>query len=125
MKVEVSNGELLDKLSILRIKQQKINDEFKLKNINTEVTILEQLSSELLKDPVVLEKYLELSKINEKLWDIEDRIREKEYLKIFDEEFIGLARRVYITNDLRASIKKDINKLTMSHLVEEKSYKSY
>lgn len=125
MKVEISNGELLDKLSILKIKEQHIQDSRKLQNVRNESTILEQLSEELLSNSSVLEQYRLLTDVNMKLWDIEDRIRLKETTKSFDDEFIELARSVYVTNDLRASIKRTINTLTGSYLVEEKSYTEY
>jgi hypothetical protein len=125
MKVEISNGELLDKLSILNIKEQKITDENKLENVHRERILLQNMSEELLTNNLVLEQYQSLIEVNTHLWNIEDAIRLKESTKSFDNEFIELARSVYITNDLRANIKKNINILTSSYLVEEKSYKSY
>lgn len=125
MKVEISNGELLDKLSILSIKSQRINDESKLHNIRREHAILETLSESLLANNQILENYLLLMQINTKLWDIENAIRLKELSKIFDTEFIELARSVYITNDRRAEIKRNINELSGSELIEEKSYSTY
>lgn len=127
MKIEVSNGELLDKISILELKMLKIKDKEKLDNILTEfnslnplcVVLFEQFGSELQK------LYLQLAKVNSKLWDIEDWIRDCERENRFDKEFIELARSVYITNDERSKLKKEINILTESILTEEKSYKDY
>ena len=127
MKVEVSNGELLDKISILELKLLKIEDKKKLVNIQNEfdelnplcVVLFETFGSEL------QNLYLKLSNINGQLWDIEDWIRDCEREKRFDEEFIQLARSVYVTNDRRSEVKKEINILTGSGLVEEKSYKDY
>ena len=127
MKIEVSNGELLDKISILELKMLKIKDKEKLDNILTEfnslnplcVVLFEQFGSKLQK------LYLELAKVNSKLWDIEDWIRDCERENRFDKEFIELARSVYITNDKRSKLKKEINILTESILTEEKSYKDY
>ena len=127
MKIEVSNGELLDKISILELKMLKITDKEKLDNILTEfnslnplcVVLFEQFGSKLQK------LYLQLAKVNSKLWDIEDWIRDCERENRFDKEFIELARSVYITNDERSKLKKEINILTESILTEEKSYKDY
>ncbi len=127
MKIEVSNGEILDKITILVIKSKMITDPVKLKNINNE---LDELISFL--DVVGYESNVtvnslvkELQSINEKLWVIEDKLRDKEKLKEFDDEFIQLARGVYFTNDERARIKKNLNEVTNSKLVEEKSYQKY
>ena len=127
MKVEVSNGELLDKISILELKILKIEDEEKLVNIMTEFDTLNPLVVKLFEDngSQLQNHYLELAKINGELWDIEDWIRDCEREKRFDKEFVELARSVYITNDKRCEVKKLINILTSSGLVEEKSYKEY
>ena len=127
MKVEVSNGELLDKVSILELKLLRIEDEEKIVNIKKEFETLNPLVVELFEnhDSDLQNHYLELAKINGQLWDIEDWIRDCEREKRFDKEFIELARSVYITNDKRSEIKKIINILTGSGLVEEKSYKDY
>ncbi len=125
MKVEISNGELLDKFSILKIKIKKIKDNSKLINIQNEINELSNLCDVLLKVNGVVELFENLISTNSKLWEIEDLIRSKESLKEFDESFIELARSVYITNDVRFHIKNEINKLTNSKLVEEKSYESY
>ena len=127
MKIEVSNGELLDKISILELKLLKIEDKEKLVNIQKEFDTLNPLAKELFEKfgGQLQNHYLELAKINGKLWDIEDWIRECEHEKRFDKEFVELARSVYITNDKRCEVKKLINLMTSSGLVEEKSYKEY
>jgi|TARA_R100000081_G_C4694785_1_gene104420 hypothetical protein len=125
MKVEISNGELLDKISILELKLLKIEDREKLVNIQKEFDELNPLVQELFEkhNGQLQNHYLELAKINGKLWDIEDWIRECEHEKRFDKEFVELARSVYITNDKRSEVKKIINILTHSDFIEEKSYK--
>ena len=127
MKIEVSNGELLDKISILELKLLKIEDKEKLINIQKEFDVLNPLCVELFEKfgGQLQNHYLELARINGLLWDIEDWIRDCEREKRFDEEFIQLARSVYVTNDQRSEVKKLINKKTGSDLVEEKSYKDY
>ena len=127
MKIEVSNGELLDKLSILELKTANIADTNKLVNIKKEWDELLPLAEELfeLNGSELQNHYLELASINGKLWDIEDDIRECEKNKYFGSKFVGLARSVYITNDKRCKVKKEINILTVSGLIEEKSYKDY
>ena len=127
MLVEISNGELLDKISILELKMLKIEDEEKLVNVHKEFDTLNPLVVELFEnnDSQLQNHYLELAEINGKLWDIEDWIRDCEREKRFDKEFVELARSVYITNDKRCEVKKLINILTSSGLVEEKSYKGY
>ena len=127
MLVEISNGELLDKLTILEIKLAEIKDKVKLVNVQKEFNTLNPLAIELFdnNDGQLQNHYLELASINSQLWDIEDRIRECEKAKRFDKEFIELARSVYITNDKRSEIKKIINVTTGSNLVEEKSYEEY
>jgi hypothetical protein len=127
MLVEVSNGELLDKISILELKMLKIEDKEKLVNVHKEFDTLNPLVIELFEnyDSQLQNHYLELAKINGELWDIEDWIRDCEREKRFDKEFVELARSVYITNDKRCEVKKLINILTSSGLVEEKSYKEY
>lgn len=126
MKVEVSNGELLDKFSILKIKLQRIKDEFKLINIKNEIDAISKNCEEIIKSDLRLsEIFDELIFVNESLWIIEDEIRIKEKDKQFDSEFIELARSVYLTNDIRFNLKNKINMITSSKLVEEKSYESY
>jgi hypothetical protein len=121
MKIEVSNGEILDKMSILEIKMNKIKDE-KIINIQKEYNYLKDISKELSYD---IKSYNALLDINNKLWNIEDNIREKERNDDFDSEFISLARSVYFTNDKRCEIKRQININSKSNFVEEKSYKKY
>jgi len=124
--VEISIGEFFDKITILEIKKERINNEDKLVNINKELDGLNDLLSKLsFTREDVAQEVSELSKINEALWEIEDDIREKESKKVFDEEFIELARSVYITNDKRSDIKRDINIKLGSDFVEEKSYEEY
>ena len=127
MQVELSNGELLDKISILELKILRIENEEKLINVMAEFDVLNPLVVELFEnhDGQLQNHYLELAKINGELWDIEDWIRDCEREKRFDKEFVELARSVYITNDKRCEVKKLINILTSSGLVEEKSYKKY
>ena len=127
MKIEVSNGELLDKISILELKLLKIEDKEKLVNVKKEFETLNPLCVKLFEKfgGQLQNHYLELARINGLLWDIEDWIRDCEREKRFDEEFIQLARSVYVTNDQRSEVKKLINNTTGSDLVEEKSYKDY
>tara|TARA_R110000737_G_scaffold41525_2_gene62131 strand:- start:3399 stop:3782 length:384 start_codon:yes stop_codon:yes gene_type:complete len=127
MKIEISHGELVDKISILDIKLLKIDNEDKLLNVKNEhealypyVLSLLDLHGHLLKN-----EYNKLLKVNTDLWNIEDDIRDCERDKDFSQKFIDLARSVYVTNDKRAFIKKRINQLTNSNLTEEKSYKEY
>ena len=124
--VPLSPGELLDKITILRIKVARIQDAAKLANVKLELSLLEQTWKDCgaaAHDVALDERALE--NVNERLWDIEDRIRDKEAHQTFDREFIDLARAVYICNDERAAIKKRINLQLGSSLVEEKSYKQY
>lgn len=125
MMVEISNGELLDKLSILKIKMENISDETKLINISKEYEELNRLSKKLLSIHGIQDLFDKLYEINTELWKTEDLIRSKEKLKKFDKEFVFYARNVYITNDLRFTIKKEINEKTNSNFVEEKSYDKY
>ena len=121
MNIEVSVGEVLDKISILEIKRKKIKDSNKLKNINKEFLVL----SESFPNFKEQEDYNKLLEINTALWDIEDKLRIKESKQSFDEVFISLARDVYFTNDKRSNIKKRINLKMGSDLIEEKSYVEY
>ena len=127
MKIEVSTGELVDKLSILEIKLLNIKDKGKTKNVYKELETLNPYFQDLLDVYGVEIKnlYIKISEINKVLWDIEDAIRDKEAAEEFDKEFVELARSVYITNDQRAAVKKEINLLTKSELIEEKSYSDY
>ncbi len=124
--VPISPGELLDKITILRIKTARILDAGKLANVRLELDLLEKTwrgsrfaCADIARDERALQE------INERLWDIEDRIREKEARQTFDRDFIELARAVYHCNDERAAIKKRINTALGSRLVEEKSYQTY
>jgi hypothetical protein len=123
MKIELSNGEIIDKLTILQIKLERVRDEAKLKNLRKEYDELARMTSSIMStsDPL----YKSLYDINCELWDIEDRIRDLERKKDFSEEFIATARSVYIKNDKRADIKREINIRTSSGLMEEKSYEKY
>jgi len=126
----VSVGEIFDKLSILQIKEQKIADPIKLSNVKTEIkelnkSIIDLEINEKSSQDVLDALKNELYETNFKLWDIEDALRKLESQKKFEREFISLARQVYITNDKRAEIKKEINRLTDSDIVEEKHYSEY
>lgn len=124
--VPISPGELLDKITILRIKQARILDAGKLANVKVELALLEQTWRDCVGAPHDLaQDERALQDVNERLWDIEDRIRDKEAKQSFDRDFIELARAVYVCNDERAAIKKRINLQLKSRLVEEKSYKPY
>ena len=124
--VPISPGELLDKITILRIKSSRMTDETKLRNVRVELSALEQTWRESgAAIPAVAADEAALQKVNEELWDIEDRIRDKERAGEFDAVFIELARAVYVTNDERARFKKNINTALGSRLVEEKSYQPY
>ena len=126
LQVPVSVGEVLDKISILQIKLAHISDAAKRANILNELdALLPLVAGDVFTTDQMQALMAELKSVNEALWDIEDDIREKEAAKSFDAEFIRLARAVYITNDKRAEIKKQINLATGSALVEEKSYESY
>ena len=125
MKIEVSNGEIADKFSILIIKKSKIKDDVKLNNIEKEIDSIIPIFLKIVKKKEVHDKYLDLEVVNKELWSIEDDIRECERQKDFGDKFIQLARSVYIKNGRRAEIKKEINLLTNSGIVEEKSYESY
>ena len=124
--VPISPGELLDKITILRIKQARILDAGKLANVKLELALLEQTWRDCggATHEVTLEERA-LQNVNERLWDIEDRIRDKEAKQSFDRDFIELARSVYVANDERAGIKRRINTQLGSRLIEEKSYKQY
>ena len=123
MQIEVSNGEIIDKLTILEIKLEKITDKQKLKNIRNEYDTLVKVAYTILdkNDPL----YKDLKEINLQLWDIEDQCRDFERKKEFGKAFIHTVRQVYINNDERARLKKEINLKTGSSLTEEKSYQEY
>ncbi|MDC0008740.1 DUF6165 family protein [bacterium] len=129
MKIEVSNGEIIDKYTILTIKLQEIKDEAKLVNVQNEY---DSLTPEIeaiydgTEDKNALEAlHVDLLNVNKTLWNIEDQIRDLEREKNFGSDFVELARSVYFTNDDRSDVKKEINLLTGSNLVEEKSYEEY
>jgi hypothetical protein len=123
MKIEVSVGEIVDKLSILKIKTNNIKDSQKLENVTKEYNYLYDIVFGELK--ISEDDFYNLVLINERLWVIEDKLRDKERDKSFDDDFIQLARSVYFTNDKRAEIKKEINIKYGSLFVEEKSYQQY
>lgn len=119
--IPISIGELFDRISILEIKLEKIHNKEKLKNVKKELLLLNNLSFNI-DISNIHQLIIELKETNLILWDVEDRIRIKEQNQNFDEEFIQLARNVYITNDKRSEIKRKINLITNSELIEEKSY---
>lgn len=122
----IAPGELIDKITILRIKSERIGDEAKLKNVRTELAILnETLEKDVPASDELNRLDAALQAVNEELWVIEDDIRDCERGGDFGPEFIRLARAVYVTNDKRAALKKDINLLLGSNIVEEKSYAAY
>ena len=121
--VPISVGELIDKITILEIKKDKLKN-VKLKNILKELSFLRAVlekNSIFIPDAI----YFQLKSINLKLWDIEDKIRIKEKNKEFDNEFIELARSVYLNNDRRSATKKELNIMFNSEIIEEKSYEKY
>lgn len=126
IEVPVSPGELLDKITILEIKLERMTDPPKLENVRAELDLLRaSWSRSVQEDPVIRGLHVKLREVNEALWDIEDAIRDKERMREFDDRFIELARSVYITNDRRAHLKKELNQRLGSGLVEEKSYQPY
>jgi hypothetical protein len=124
-KIPISNGELLDKFSILELKYNKIIDPDKINNIKNEISYLRDICYNIINSYNITNLYYELKQVNEVLWNIEDNIRIKENKQEFDNEFIELARNVYKTNDKRANIKKTINEISGSEIIEEKSYEKY
>ena len=128
MKIEIpiSCGELVDKLTILQIKKIKIIEKNKLEQVNKEYEYLMKIYSDILKKfPNLNEMYDRLYQINLKLWEIEDKVRMCEKNDKFDQSFIDLARNVYQTNDLRFTIKNEINEYLNSDIKEQKSYEQY
>jgi len=124
--VPISPGELLDKITILRIKAARMTDAAKVANVQRELTQLEKTWKDSGAGAVdLLAEEANLTRVNEHLWVIEDEIRDEERAKRFDKKFIELARAVYITNDERAAIKKRINTALGSSIIEEKSYQKY
>jgi hypothetical protein len=123
MTIEVSNGEIIDKLTIIQIKLERIKDEAKLENLRKEFAVLEKAASSVISREDHL--YIALYNVNCSLWDIEDHIRDLERKKDFGIDFVETARSVYVINDKRAEIKREINLKTSSGLIEEKSYGKY
>jgi hypothetical protein len=121
--VPVSAGELLDKIAILRIKAERISDQSKVENVKRELSALESVAARAIHgSPALSALESDLKTVNEALWEIEDDIRERDAQGDFGPDFVRLAQAVYRTNDRRAAIKRNINRLTGSALVEEKSY---
>jgi len=126
LKIDISVGEFLDKMTILEIKSERIQDSTKLQNVERELDLLRKTWAESTFSSMDVSPNLrELKSVNEMLWDIEDQIRVKEAAQSFDDDFIRLARSVYQTNDLRAVIKRELNRVLGSDLIEEKSYPDY
>ncbi len=126
IQIPISPGELLDKITILQIKSERISDATKVANVRTELGMLEQVWSDTVEDDEQIRALSsELKSINEALWEIEDDIRDEERNKRFGDRFIELARAVYVTNDERANAKKKVNLHLNSSIVEEKSYQDY
>jgi hypothetical protein len=123
MKIEVSNGEIIDKLTIIQIKLERIKDKAKLENLQKEYEELIKASSSIISASDII--YKELYEVNCELWDIEDHIRDLERNKDFGDDFIATARSVYIKNDRRSEVKREINIRTSSGFIEEKSYEKY
>lgn len=123
--IEASIGELIDKLTILDIKKERISDSEKLRHIEKEHGLLLSKSEEYLKDESIFKVYEELREVNSKLWFIEDDLREMESQGRFDEDFVQKARSVYFTNDKRFELKSRINELAGSAIKEQKGYKKY
>jgi len=126
IKVPVSFGEVLDKITILEIKSERIKDEAKVRNVRLELDELSATWAEAVKDQdAIAELRKQLKAVNEELWVIEDDIRDEEAKQDFGPKFIELTHAVYVTNDKRAALKKDINLALGSRFVEEKSYQDY
>jgi hypothetical protein len=124
--IPISWGELIDKITILQIKLENLTSHDAQNNVARELKQLQSIFLKYCPEAIKTNQHeLELKRINQQLWDIEDKIREKEKYKSFDAEFIQLARSVYITNDERSRIKRSINETFGSELVEEKSYSDY
>ena len=124
--VPVSPGEVLDKITILEIKSERMSDPEKVANVKVELDLLQETwASSVEEDSVIVDLHAQLKEINEALWEIEDDIRDKERAKEFDERFVELARSVYFTNDRRSQVKKDLKLHLGSEIIEEKSYQDY
>ena len=125
-KVQISWGELIDRITILEIKLQRLDSEAASENVRRELLSLDSIACQLLSERPDLESLKQqLKLVNQALWEIEDKIRAKEAAKSFNQEFIELARSVYMNNDKRGELKRQINALLNSELVEEKQYTSY
>lgn len=125
IEIPISIGELVDKITILEIKNENIHDKEKIKLVNVELNRLNSIYKKIGENKELDQLKLELKEVNSKLWKIEDEIRVLESKNIFDEEFVSLARSVYITNDKRFDIKNKINKSYSSDIMEVKSYEQY
>ena len=126
IQVPVSPGEVLDKITILEIKSERMSDPEKVANVRVELALLQETWKEFIRDDEVIRGlHAQLKEVNEALWEIEDDIRDKERAKEFDQRFIELARAVYVTNDRRSKVKKELNLHLGSEIVEEKSYQDY
>ena len=125
LKIPVSVGELIDKLSILQVKKIKIQNPQSLKFVFEEFDLLNDLSQSFLENETIVNLYNQLIEVNSNLWDVEDKLRVYESEKRFDEEFIELSRKVYYTNDERFRLKNEINLITSSQIREVKDYKKY
>jgi len=128
MNINVSTGEVFDKITILELKLLNLKDESKLNNVKkeyTELLFIYEVTDYWNKQSELHELVYQLFDVNKKLWEVEDQLRIKEKNKQFDDNFIQLARSVYMYNDQRAALKKQINELTQSELIEEKSYEKY
>ena len=124
--IPISPGELLDKITILQIKAERITDPVKVANVKTELDMLRKVwDGSVESDDVITALSAELKSINERLWEIEDDIRDEERKRQFGERFVELARAVYVTNDERANAKKKVNLHLNSSIIEEKSYQDY
>ena len=124
--VPISWGELFDKITILNIKLENLEEKNALKNVKIEHGQLYSIFNQFFSENTTANQLMtDLKLVNQKLWKIEDMIRDKERSKIFDEEFIDLARKVYFTNDERSRVKRNINEIFGSELIEEKSYADY
>jgi hypothetical protein len=125
-RVPISWGELIDKITILEIKRERLSGTSALANVGRELDVLSAIAGPVLAgDEAARTLMAQLKALNEILWDIEDRIRGKEAAGLFDADFVALARSIYQRNDERAALKKDLNRQLASELVEEKSYKPY
>ncbi|MFC1695599.1 DUF6165 family protein [Pseudomonadota bacterium] len=126
LQVPVSPGEVLDKITILEIKSERITDPEKVANVRSELALLQETWASNIRDSEIIQDlHARLKEINEALWEIEDDIRDKERAREFDDRFIELARAVYVTNDRRSQIKKELNLHLGSEIIEEKSYQDY